>query len=146
MTGPEPGPDAGTDPDPRPHPRPGPDLGPGSALDPDLASAEPDRRGRRPGRIVAYGVLALCLVALVVLALGRVWGTTLLDPRAVERDVAEQFEQRYAVDVEVDCPAEMEVEVGRDHRCDAETGARERLTVVITVTDDDPPAYTWDVD
>lgn len=117
--------------------------------DPDLAHGEPGRKRR--SRAPFYGgVLVIGLLIVLALALSR-WlglGPTLLDTGRVERDVAEQFEERYDVGVEVDCPQGMEVVEGDDYECDAVTDDHEELELVITITDDDEdrPAYTWDVE
>jgi hypothetical protein len=119
--------------------------------DPDLAHEDTPAPGRRRSRAPFYGgVLLIGLLIVVALTLSR-WlglGPTLLDTGQVERDVATQFEERYDVGVEVDCPQGMEVAQGEDYECEAETDDREDLELVITITDDDEdaPAYTWEVD
>ncbi|MBN1092681.1 DUF4333 domain-containing protein [Blastococcus sp. TML/M2B] len=126
----------------------GPEAGGGTA-DPDLAHepAAAARQRRSRGRFYG-GVLVIGLLVVLALALSR-WlglGPTLLDPDRVERDVATQFEERYDVGVDIDCPHGMEVVEGRDYECDAETDDHEDLELVITITDEDDAAYTWDVD
>lgn len=116
-----------------------------SAPGPAEATAAPEKRRGilRP----LYGWLVLGAV-LAVLAVAR-WaglGPTLLDDDRVQSDIAEQFEERYDVGVDVDCPRGMRVSEGREHECDAETDDGEDLTLVVTITDEDPAAYTWDVD
>ncbi|SOC49401.1 protein of unknown function [Blastococcus aggregatus] len=116
--------------------------------DPDLAhedASAPKRRSRAP---FYGGVLLIGLLVLVALALSR-WlglGPTLLDPGRVERDVAEQFEERYGVGIDIDCPYGLEVVEGESYECDAETDDREDVEIVITITDEDDAAYTWAVD
>lgn len=132
----------GSEPDrPRPYPAGWPDADP-----PEQGPGpEPARRSRAP---FYGGVLLIGLLIVLALALSR-WlglGPTLLDTGEVERDVAVQFEERFAVGVDVDCPQGMEVAEGLDHECEAETDDGEDLTLVITITDEDDPAYTWDVD
>jgi hypothetical protein len=108
---------------------------------------EPER-ARRSRRPFYGGVLLIGLLIVLAMVLSR-WlglGPTLLDTGRVERDVAAQFEERFGVGVEVDCPPGMEVADGRDYECDAETEDDEDLTLVITITDVDDAAYTWDVD
>jgi hypothetical protein len=115
------------------------DPGPGRATAPP---GKP-RRVLRP----LYGWLVVAAV-LVVLAVAR-WaglGPTLLDDGQVQRDIAEQFEERYGVGVDVDCPRGMQVSEGRDYECDARTDDNEELTLVVTITDEDPAAYSWDDD
>ena len=111
---------------------------------PAQESTAPARRSRAP---FYGGVLLIGLLIVLALALSR-WlglGPTLLDTGEVERDVASQFEERYDVGVDVDCPQGMEVADGRDYECDAETDDGEDLELVITITDEDPAAYSWDV-
>ncbi len=116
--------------------------------DPDLAHEEPTRSGRRSRAPFYGGVLVIGLLIVLALALSR-WlglGPTLLDTEQVQRDVASQFEERYDVGVDVDCPHGMEVVQGEDYECDAETDDHEDLELIITITDEDDAAYTWDVD
>ena len=100
-------------------------------------------------RVPFYGgVLVIGLLILLALALSR-WlglGPTLLDTGEVERDVATQFEERYGVGIDVDCPQGMEVVEGEEYECGAETDDREDVELVITITDEDPATYSWDVD
>ena len=119
---------------------------PGGISDPApvQATTAPDKRRRlrpRHGWLVVGAVVAALAVAR--------WaglGPTLLDDDQVQNDIAEQFEERYAVGVDVDCPRGMRVSEGRTYECDAETDDSEDLTLVVTITDEDPAAYTWDVD
>lgn len=112
-----------------------------------MAAPERARRSRAP----FYGaVLLIGLLIVLALALSR-WlglGPTLLDTGEVERDVAVQFEERFGVGVDVDCPERMEVAEGLEHECAAETDDGEDLTLVIRITDadEDQAAYSWDVD
>jgi hypothetical protein len=118
-------------------PDPDPDL--------DLATEAPTRRSRLP---FYGGVLVIGLLVVLALVLSR-WlglGPTLLEPGQVERDVATQFEERYDVGVDLDCPHGMEVVEGREYECDAETDDHEDLEIVLTITDEEQVAYTWDVD
>ena len=123
-----------------------PEERPGGTSDPAPAQATtaPDERRRlrpRHGWLVVGAVVAALAVAR--------WaglGPTLLDDDQVQSDIAEQFEERYAVGVDVDCPRGMRVSEGRTYECDAETDDSEDLTLVVTITDEDPAAYTWDVD
>ena len=124
-----------------------PEEGGGGMTDPDPAQepVAPARRSRAP---FYGGILLIGLLIVLALALSR-WlglGPTLLDTGEVERDVATQFEERYDVGVDVDCPQGMEVADGRDYECDAETDDGEDLELVITITDEEPAAYSWDVD
>ncbi len=116
--------------------------------DPDLAHEQPPAARRRSRAPFYGGVLVIGLLVVLALALSR-WlglGPTLLDPGRVERDVAEQFEERYDVGIDVDCPYGLEVVEGESYECDGETDDHEDLEIVITITDEDDAAYTWDVD
>lgn len=113
--------------------------------DPHPEPQAPARRSRAP---FYGGVLLIGLLIVLALALSR-WlglGPTLLDTGEVEGDVATQFEERFDVGLDIDCPTGMEVAEGRDYECDAETDDGEDLELVITITDEEPPAYTWAVD
>ena len=113
--------------------------------DPAGATAAPEKR--RPFLRPLYGWLVVAAV-VAALAVAR-WaglGPTLLDDGRVQSDIAEQFEERYDVGVDVDCPRDMQVSEGRVYECDAETDDSEDLTLVVTITDEDPAAYSWDVD
>jgi hypothetical protein len=118
----------------------------GATSDPGPAQATtaPGRTRRfRP----LYGWLVLgAVVAALAVARWAGLGPTLLDDGRVQSDIAEQFEERYDVGVDVDCPRGMQVSEGRTYECDAETDDSEELTLVVTITDEDPAAYTWDVD
>ena len=69
--------------------------------------------------------------------------STVLDPAAVERDVAAQFEEREGVAIELDCADEMEVTVDASYECTGTTADGEAVTLQITVTDEESAAYTW---
>jgi hypothetical protein len=116
---------------------------------------EPDRpepiapaHGRRPSARFYVGVVVVGLLLVGALIWGRSLGLVarVLDTREVERDVAAQFEERYGVAIDVECPRDMEVDQGSTHECDAVTADHEKVTVVLTITDEDPVAYEWDVD
>lgn len=106
------------------------------------APAKPRRR-LRP----LYGwLVVVAVVAALAVARWAGLGPTLLDDGRVQSDIAEQFEERYDVGVDVDCPRDMRVSEGRTYECDAETDDSEDLTLVVTITGEDPAAYTWEVD
>jgi hypothetical protein len=69
--------------------------------------------------------------------------STVLDPAAVERDVAAQFQEREGVAIELDCADEMEVSVDASYECTGTTADGESVTLRITITDEDAAAYTW---
>jgi hypothetical protein len=68
---------------------------------------------------------------------------TELDPSAVERDVAVQFEEREGVAIELDCSDGMAVDSGESYECTGVTADGEDVTLQITITDEDQAAYTW---
>jgi hypothetical protein len=61
----------------------------------------------------------------------------------VERDVAEQFEQREGVAVELDCTEEMTVTDGATYECSGVTADDEEVTLRIEITDAEDARYTW---
>ena len=65
-----------------------------------------------------------------------------LDPQAVQRDVAAQFEERENVSVDLTCDEDMTVDTGATYTCEGTTGEDEDVTITIRVTDDDG-AYEW---
>jgi hypothetical protein len=91
--------------------------------------------------VVGLVVLALLVVGLAI-TLPFVLGSTRLDPQAVQRDVAAQFEQREGVAIEVRCEDEMTVESGKSYRCDGTTADDDPVTLTILITSDDGD-YTW---
>ena len=101
----------------------------------------PERKSR-VGLIAAISAIALLLVlGAVVLVLTL--QSTVLDPAAVERDVAAQFEQREGVAVDLSCADDMAVAEGQSYRCTGVTADGEEVTLQITVTDEESAAYTW---
>jgi hypothetical protein len=87
------------------------------------------------------GLVLLLVVGVVVTLLAL--KSTVLDPAAVERDVAAQFEQREGVAIDLTCGEEMEVHEGDSYRCTGVTADGEEVTLQITITDDKTAAYTW---
>jgi hypothetical protein len=93
--------------------------------------------------------LIVGLVALLVLAVGAVLlfvflgSSTVLDPGAVERDVAAQFQEREGVGIELTCPGDMEVTANATYECSGTTAAGEDVTLQIEITDEASAAYTW---
>jgi len=98
------------------------------------------RRSRRLGLLL--GIVVLGVAVVVAVAQGSGLGGTRLDPDAVQRDVAEQFEELEGVALELTCDEEMTVEPDRSYRCQGRTADDERVTVTITLTDDEG-GYTW---
>ena len=104
------------------------------------------RKSRRGLLAVLAGVLVLVIggiVLLVALLDPTAFGGTVLDPAAVERDVAAQFQQREGVAVQLDCPSDMTVEKGSVYTCTGTTAQGENVRLKITVTDATTAAYTW---
>jgi hypothetical protein len=89
---------------------------------------------------VTAGILALIALA-VVLALTL--GGTVLDRGAVQRDVAQQFQEREGVAIDLSCAEDMKVDKGASYDCNGTTAQGEQVTLRITVTDERTPAYTW---
>ena len=87
------------------------------------------------------GLVLLLVVGIVVAVLAL--QSTVLDPAAVERDVAAQFEQREGVAIDLTCPEDMEVNEGESYPCQGVTADGEEVTLQITITDEDTAAYTW---
>ncbi|MGY2003747.1 DUF4333 domain-containing protein [Blastococcus sp. SYSU DS1024] len=108
---------------------------------PQYAPARPPARRKRTGLLVGLLVLAALLVGGVVLATTA--GPTVLSRSAVERDVAEQFEQREGVAVDLRCDQEMRVEEGATYECTGVTADDEQVTLQIEITDADSARYTW---
>lgn len=109
--------------------------------------AEPEPGPARPRRrlvpvAAVAGVLAAAGLAGVLLD-PTLFGRTVLDRGAVQRDVAGQFQQREGVAVALDCPTDMPLVAGRTYRCAGTTATGEPVTVRIVVTATRPPAYTW---
>jgi hypothetical protein len=102
----------------------------------------PARQRSRAGLI---GVLAGVLILLVGggLALAFALRSTELDPHAVERDVAAQFQQREGVKIDLTCSDDMPVEKGKSYTCSGVTADDEPVTLKITITDEKTAAYTW---
>jgi hypothetical protein len=82
------------------------------------------------------------LIALVVVLVMSLQ-STVLDPAAVERDVAAQFQEREGVAVDLDCADDMEVVKGATYECSGTTADGESVTLRIAITDEDSAAYTW---
>ena len=126
---------------PTPYPAPGygPQYGPpGQPYGPPPPGAP---RKSRTGLVAALVGLALVLVIAIIALVAL--QSTVLDPAAVERDVAAQFEEREGVAIDLTCTEEMEVEEGESYPCSGVTADGEEVTLQITITDEDTGAYTW---
>ena len=102
------------------------------------------RRSRRTLLLAATGAGVVAAVGLAVVLLDpTLFGRTVLDRGAVERDVAAQFQQREGVGVALVCPREMAMVSGGSYRCAGTTATGENVTIRIVVTTTSPAAYTW---
>jgi hypothetical protein len=88
------------------------------------------------------GLLGVALLATAVVALTTAPRSTALDPRAVQRDVARQFQQQSGTTVDLRCRDTMTVDPGKTYRCSGTTAAGAPVTITITITDENA-AYTW---
>ncbi len=94
------------------------------------------------GLIVALTAVAVALIAAgVVLVMSL--QSTVLDPAAVERDVAAQFEQLEGVAIDLSCPEEMTIESGAEYSCTGTTAAGEEIELAIQIGDELNGDYTW---
>jgi hypothetical protein len=94
------------------------------------------------GLVVVVTVLLVLLIAGGT-ALALALRSTVLDPAAVERDVARQFQAVEGVAVALTCAEEMEVAAGASYECTGVTADEEEVRLRITVTDEPTAAYTW---
>ena len=87
---------------------------------------------------------ALAVVGLVGLVLAvRALAPGELDPAAVERDVAAEFEERDGVGLDLDCPEDMAVASGETHVCHGTTSEGGQITVGIEISDELDGSYRW---
>jgi hypothetical protein len=118
--------------------------------DPDFAQSPeprpaPPPRSRRPLLLAGLALVLVAAAATVALLLldPTLFGGTVLDRGAVERDVAGQFQQREGVAVTLRCPDDMALIAGRSYRCTGTTATGERVPIRIVVTDAARVAYSW---
>jgi hypothetical protein len=109
---------------------------------PDSPSQAPPKNSSRVRLLTLVGAAVLLLV-IGVLVGALALRSTVLDPAAVERDVAAQFEQREGVSVDLSCADDMQVDEGESYRCTGVTADGEEVTLEITITDEESAAYTW---
>jgi hypothetical protein len=100
----------------------------------------PARRKPKYGKV--FLLLVLALVIGLAFTLPARFGSTRLDPRAVQRDVATQFQQREGVALHLRCADQMTVEQGRTYSCDGSTADGQQVRITITITGRDGE-YTW---
>nr|WP_243851348.1 DUF4333 domain-containing protein [Modestobacter marinus] len=82
------------------------------------------------------------LVVVAASTMSSPLGGTRLDPAAVERAVADQFEDREGVALELSCADELPVRDGATYSCAGRTVDGEPVTISITLTGEDGD-YTW---
>jgi len=92
--------------------------------------------------IVTFAVAGVLLLALAILLPTVFLAKTVLDPAAVQQDVAAQFQDQEGVGIELTCPGDMEVEVSRTYECTGTTEDSEDVTLVIEIAHEDGN-YTW---
>jgi hypothetical protein len=103
-----------------------------------------DGTGSRKSHLRLYlGLATLAGLLVLAVVLARLLGDTVLDRGAVERDVAEQFQDTYGVAVDLSCPAEMTVESGAVYECTGTTAEGEDITLEIRITDVVRAEYSW---
>lgn len=104
--------------------------------------APPQQKKSHTGLIVGLVVLALAIVAAAVL-IPTALSYTVLDPSAVQRDVAAQIEQRDGVKISLSCPQRMKVTTGATYQCTGTTAQGDKVSVTIRIVDAGSAAYTW---
>jgi uncharacterized membrane protein len=104
------------------------------------APSAPPKKSRTGLFLGVIGVVAVAAVAVLLVLLLR---SEMLDRGRVQQDVAQQFQQREGVAIDLSCPAEMKVEQGATYDCTGTTEQGEDVTLRITITDEDSAAYTW---
>ena len=109
---------------------------------PPYGAPPPPAQKSKVGLIAVVAAVALLvIVGVVVLVLSQ--QSTVLDPSAVERDVAAQFQQREGVAIDLDCGETMKVRSGATYTCKGRTADGESVTLKIAITDAKTAAYTW---
>jgi Domain of unknown function (DUF4333) len=132
----------GRPPSPGPRPTPHPASPPHGMPGYGPPAPQPSGGRRRAALLLLLAAVALAGVAAVAV-LATSTGPVVLSRSAVERDVAEQFEQREGVAVDLDCDQEMRVETGASYGCTGVTADDEEVTLRIEITDADDARYTW---
>ncbi len=119
----------------------GPPSAPPAWGPPPVWAPLPPKDRTRTLLIAALVAIALAIAGATAL-LVYVLSATILDRTAVETAVAEQFEQREGVPLDLECDERMIVRVGGDYECEGTTADGEDVEILITVTDENG-AYTW---
>jgi len=128
---------------PPPQPGYGPPYGQPPQYGPPYGQPSPGA-----GRTLSVGLIAavtagiVALIALVVV-LSLTLSSRVLDPAAVERDVAGQFEEREGVAIDLTCGDDMKVDAGATYECSGTTADGEDVTLQIRIDDEDAATYTW---
>jgi Domain of unknown function (DUF4333)/Collagen triple helix repeat (20 copies) len=102
----------------------------------------PTQTPQKPRRGLATLVFLTVIIAGVLVYVFATSHGTRLDPDAVERDVAAQYEQREGVRLDLSCDEDMNVRPGSTYQCDGRTGDGHDVTITIEVTSTDGD-YTW---
>lgn len=99
---------------------------------------------KRTGLILGL-IAAVAVVATVVVVLSLTLGGKVLNRAAVQRDVAQQFEQHEGVAIQLSCDRSMKLVQGATYSCEGTTADGENLTLQIRITDAAKAEYTWAV-
>jgi hypothetical protein len=104
---------------------------------------QPPPRPRRTRRFgLLFGLLVLALLIGLAFTLPARLGGTRLDPDAVARDVAAQYQEREGVALDLSCAQTMTVADGRTYECDGRTADGDPVTITLTLSGTDGD-YTW---
>jgi len=134
----QPGPYGYGQPQPQPQYGTPPYGAPGQQFGQQAGPAEKSKVG-----LIALVTGGLLVVIALVVVLVMSLQSTVLDPAAVERDVAAQFQEREGVAVDLDCADDMEVVEGATYECTGTTADGESVTLRIAISDADSAVYTW---
>jgi hypothetical protein len=99
-------------------------------------------RRRRTGLVWAL-VVGVVLVVAIAVVLSVALRTRVLDPSAVQRDVATQFQRLEGVAIQLRCDQPMPLTRGGTYRCRGTTADGEQVTLRIQVTDAQRARYSW---
>ncbi|MBI3688177.1 MAG: DUF4333 domain-containing protein [Actinobacteria bacterium] len=111
----------------------------GYGAQPGWQGAAPRRR--KPTALIIVAVVAVVLVGGGLLAAKFVLGKKVFDATALNQDLAQQYKDRFTQVIQVDCPADEQVKVGRTFECSIKDSTK---TITIEVKDD-TGAYLWRV-